>query len=129
VIALGFLAFVLKVLFMCWLQLSIRWTLPRFRYDQVMRLGWRVLLPLSLANILVTGFLVLVAQSGSESLASGLRVTADLTKGLLALGGLVGTVAMVRFLLSPPRHSHSNASTSARYATAAGGTRNATQSA
>ena len=52
---------------MCWLQLSIRWTLPRFRYDQVMRLGWRVLLPLSLGNILVTGFLVLVAQSGSDT--------------------------------------------------------------
>jgi len=125
VIALGFLAFVFKVLFMCWLQLSIRWTLPRFRYDQVMRLGWRVLLPLSLGNILVTGFLVLVAQSGSEAMASGLRVTADLTKGLLALGGLVAVVAMVRFLLSAPRHQHSNASTSARFATAAGGTRNA----
>ena len=43
IVAIGFLAFILKTLFMCWLQLSIRWTLPRFRYDQVMKLGWRVL--------------------------------------------------------------------------------------
>ncbi len=47
-------SFVLKLLFMCWLQLLIRWSLPRFRYDQVMNLGWRVLLPLSLLNIVFT---------------------------------------------------------------------------
>jgi NADH-quinone oxidoreductase subunit H len=125
VVLLGFLGFVLKVVFMCWFQLTVRWTLPRFRYDQVMRLGWRVLLPLSLANILVTGLLVLIAQSGSESFQSVLRVAADLTKALIALGGLVAAVAMVRFLLSPPRHQQSTASTSARFAAAAGGTRSA----
>jgi NADH-quinone oxidoreductase subunit H len=32
--------------------MAIRWTVPRFRYDQVMRIGWRVLLPLSIANLL-----------------------------------------------------------------------------
>jgi NADH-quinone oxidoreductase subunit H len=37
----------------------VRWSLPRFRYDQVMNLGWRVLLPLSLANILVTTIVIL----------------------------------------------------------------------
>ena len=52
-------AFVLKVLFMCWFQLTIRWSLPRFRYDQVMWLGWRVLLPLSLLNLLLTGLVIL----------------------------------------------------------------------
>lgn len=46
--------FAFKVLFLCWFQMLIRWTVPRFRYDQVMSLGWKVLLPLSLANILVT---------------------------------------------------------------------------
>ena len=44
---------------MIWLQLAIRWTLPRFRYDQIMDLCWKMILPLSIANILVTGALVL----------------------------------------------------------------------
>ncbi len=47
-------AFVAKVVFMCWVLMIVRWTLPRFRYDQVMALGWKGLLPLSLANIVVT---------------------------------------------------------------------------
>ncbi len=48
-----------KVVFFIYLQMIIRWTLPRFRYDQIMKLGWKVLLPLSLANILVTGLVIL----------------------------------------------------------------------
>jgi NADH-quinone oxidoreductase subunit H len=48
-----------KVVFFIWLQMIIRWTLPRFRYDQIMKLGWKILLPLSLANILVTGLVIL----------------------------------------------------------------------
>jgi NADH-quinone oxidoreductase subunit H len=125
VIAIGLFAFILKTLFLCWLQLTIRWTLPRFRYDQVMKLGWRILLPLSLGNVLVTGLLILVAGSASESLKHALDVTADLTKALLAAGGLVAFAALVIFLLSPPRHQRLLASTSARFAAAAGGTRNA----
>jgi NADH-quinone oxidoreductase subunit H len=48
-----------KVVFFIYLQMIIRWTLPRFRYDQIMKLGWKILLPLSLANILVTGLVIL----------------------------------------------------------------------
>jgi len=55
-----FATFMLKLLFMIWLQMAIRWTLPRFRYDQVMDLCWKVLLPLSIANIFVTGLVLLV---------------------------------------------------------------------
>ena len=60
-----FLTFMLKVVVMIWLQMAIRWTLPRFRYDQVMDLCWKILLPLSIANILVTGFVLLLARGGS----------------------------------------------------------------
>ena len=52
--------FCVKVLLGCWVLLTIRWTLPRFRYDQVMRLGWKMLLPLSLANLLITSVIVLL---------------------------------------------------------------------
>ncbi len=51
-------SFVLKVAFFMWLFVWVRWTLPRFRYDQVMDLGWKKLLPLSLANLIVTAFLI-----------------------------------------------------------------------
>lgn len=53
-------AFAAKTILLCFLQLQIRWTLPRFRYDQVMHLGWKVLLPVSLINLVVTAFVVLL---------------------------------------------------------------------
>jgi NADH-quinone oxidoreductase subunit H len=55
-------AFTLKVAFFLWLFMAIRWTLPRFRYDQLMRLGWKVLFPLSLANIGLTGVVRLLVH-------------------------------------------------------------------
>ena len=58
-VILHFLCFMLKVVFMIWLQMALRWTLPRFRYDQVMDLCWKAILPLSIANIFVTGAVLL----------------------------------------------------------------------
>jgi NADH-quinone oxidoreductase subunit H len=55
-------AFVLKVLLVLFFFLWIRWTIPRFRYDQLMDLGWKVMLPLSLLNIGVTGFWLLMIE-------------------------------------------------------------------
>ena len=52
--------FLAKVLLLCWVFVWVRWTLPRFRYDQVMNLGWRSLLPLALVNILLTGLAITV---------------------------------------------------------------------
>ncbi len=63
VAALQVLAFCLKVTVVCWFLMLIRWTLPRFRYDQAMRLGWLGLFPLSVLNVAATG-LVLVAWRG-----------------------------------------------------------------
>jgi NADH-quinone oxidoreductase subunit H len=57
---LHFGCFMTKVAVMIWLQMALRWTLPRFRYDQVMDLCWKILLPLSLANIFVTGLVILL---------------------------------------------------------------------
>lgn len=55
-------AMVVKTVFFVWIQQWIRWTVPRFRYDQLMRLGWQVLLPLSLLNILATGVALMIAH-------------------------------------------------------------------
>jgi NADH-quinone oxidoreductase subunit H len=44
-----------KIFFFIFVFMWVRWTIPRFRYDQLMRLGWQVLLPLSIINMLVTG--------------------------------------------------------------------------
>lgn len=55
--------FWVKVLLLCYLQLAIRWSYPRFRYDQIQTLGWKILLPLGLANLFISGALVLVDPS------------------------------------------------------------------
>ncbi len=58
VILLQVLAFNLKVLLFCGFQVLLRWTYPRFRYDQLMDLGWKVLVPLGFLNILGTALWV-----------------------------------------------------------------------
>jgi NADH-quinone oxidoreductase subunit H len=49
-----------KITFFIFFFMWIRWTVPRFRYDQLMNLGWRILIPLALVNILITGILVMI---------------------------------------------------------------------
>jgi len=53
-------SFIVKTLFTIWVLMLARWTLPRFRYDQVMKLGWKVILPLSLLNIFVTAIVLAI---------------------------------------------------------------------
>ncbi|MGH7787189.1 MAG: complex I subunit 1/NuoH family protein [Candidatus Binatia bacterium] len=63
IVILQIIAFSVKVVFFCWLQIMIRWTLPRFRYDQLMRLGWMGLLPLGFLNAIVTAAVILAWDS------------------------------------------------------------------
>ncbi len=58
VVILGVLSFFTKVAFFIWLLMAVRWTLPRFRYDQLMNLGWKILLPVSLINIAITAVVI-----------------------------------------------------------------------
>jgi NADH-quinone oxidoreductase subunit H len=58
VVVLRVLSFLVKVVVLCWLQVLVRWTLPKFRYDQVMRLGWKILLPFSIVNLIGTAVVV-----------------------------------------------------------------------
>lgn len=54
----SFLVFFLKVSFFLWLFVWVRWTVPRFRYDQVMGLGWKGLIPLALINLFITALAI-----------------------------------------------------------------------
>jgi NADH-quinone oxidoreductase subunit H len=47
-------AFIVKMLAVIWVMFVARWAFPRFRYDQIMRLGWKMMLPVSLANVAIT---------------------------------------------------------------------------
>ncbi|MBF0504870.1 MAG: NADH-quinone oxidoreductase subunit H [Candidatus Omnitrophica bacterium] len=62
VVLLGILSFFIKVSFFIWLLMSVRWTFPRFRYDQLMNLGWKVLLPASLVNIALTAVVIILLK-------------------------------------------------------------------
>ncbi|KVV13630.1 NADH-quinone oxidoreductase subunit NuoH [Flavobacterium sp. TMP13] len=59
---LGMLALFIKLCFFIFFYMWVRWTLPRFRYDQLMNLGWKILIPLSIINIIVTGIVILRAD-------------------------------------------------------------------
>ena len=48
------LVLVVKSVFFCWVWIWVRWTLPRFRYDHVMNLGWKIILNVALLNLVVT---------------------------------------------------------------------------
>ena len=56
-------AFAAKTLFFCWLIIILRWSIPRFRFDQIMHLGWKRMLPLALANIAITALVLLIYDS------------------------------------------------------------------
>lgn len=60
---IGVLVFFLKIFGFIFFFMWIRWTLPRFRYDQLMNLGWKILIPLAIANIVLTGIITLIKDT------------------------------------------------------------------
>ena len=50
--------FLFKTFLMCFVYVWVRWTLPRFRYDQLQKIGWEKLLPLALLNIFITSAII-----------------------------------------------------------------------
>ena len=72
-------SFLVKMIVTMWLQLTIRWLLPRFRFDQIQKLCWKILLPTALANVFVTAAAMLI----------------DPSKTLLAWIGVATIVAIV----------------------------------
>ncbi len=58
----GMAALFTKTFIFIFIFMWVRWTIPRFRYDQLMHLGWKVLIPLALVNMFVTGAVILWRQ-------------------------------------------------------------------
>ena len=82
-------AFMLKTAFFVVLYIWVRWTLPRFRYDQVMHLGWKVMLPTALAYVMLVGATILVLDqlgvSGGPGFALALTAVSLVATGMFAL--------------------------------------------
>jgi NADH-quinone oxidoreductase subunit H len=122
---IGVVAFFGKTIVVCWVQTFVRWTLPRFRYDQLMKLGWRILLPASLANILVTGVVSLAIDKSGSAVGQTLQVAADVSQAVVAALLTYLVVRVVIGAFAPLSHPRSLIGTSAARAARGGGTKTA----
>jgi NADH-quinone oxidoreductase subunit H len=59
---IGLFWFALKIILFMFFYVIVRGTLPRFRYDQLMKFGWTFLLPVSLANLVITAFVLILRR-------------------------------------------------------------------
>ena len=124
-VVIGVLGFIGKIITMCLLQVIIRWTLPRFRYDQLMRLGWRKLLPASLFNVMATATVMLAVDSASTQVQQVVGKLGELSMVFLAALGLAAGIGLVVFLFIPNKKQRLVVSSAARFAEMMGGTREA----
>jgi NADH-quinone oxidoreductase subunit H len=76
--ALSIAIFLGKVLALIFFFMWVRWTVPRFRYDQVMELGWKKLLPLSIANLLVYAAFIAAKQTNQPLWVHGVLAAATI---------------------------------------------------
>jgi NADH-quinone oxidoreductase subunit H len=116
VIAIQVLTFFGKVTFLCWFQIFIRWTLPRFRYDQLMKLGWRMLLPACLVNVFITGVAILAYDRAGANVKGGLALVGDALNAVTLLAMLAFPIWVVVGLLTPSRFASRRAEVAKRLA-------------
>lgn len=98
-VIVSLLIFVIKLLVVLYLYFWLRWTLPRFRYDQLMDIGWKWLIPSALINITLSALAIFLVQALNgwrglqtiESMSQGLNLTAT-GKALMIVTGLIGLV-------------------------------------
>src|SRR6202008_3133442 len=96
-VIVSLLVFLIKASVILYIYFWLRWTLPRFRYDQLMDIGWKWLIPSALINIVLSGLAIFVVQalnhSGKlttiEHLDHGLNMTAA-GKGIVIGFGVIG---------------------------------------
>lgn len=96
-VIVSLLVFLVKASIILYIYFWLRWTLPRFRYDQLMDIGWKWLIPSALINIVLSGFAIFVVQALNgwrgittiERLDRGLNMTAT-GKGIMVAFGIVG---------------------------------------
>jgi NADH-quinone oxidoreductase subunit H len=99
------LVFLVKASLILYFYFWLRWTLPRFRYDQLMDIGWKWLIPSALINIVLSGFAIFVVQALNgyqgmttiEFLDRGLNLTAA-GKGIMIAFGIAGLFATAALL-------------------------------
>jgi NADH-quinone oxidoreductase subunit H len=98
--AIGAGVFLAKMIVLMWLQLTIRWLLPRFRYDQIQKLCWKILLPVAILNVFVTAAAVLLDPSLQLLAVIGVAE-------IVAIGAV--TVAAGRAPAAEAGHDHAHA--------------------
>jgi NADH-quinone oxidoreductase subunit H len=96
-VLVSLLVFLVKASVILYIYFWLRWTLPRFRYDQLMDIGWKWLIPSALINIVLSAFAVFLLQALNgwrglttiEALDRGLNLTAT-GKGIMIAIGIAG---------------------------------------
>lgn len=103
IILIQTVTFFLKVSVICWWQIFIRWTLPRFRYDQLMKLGWRMLLPACLVNVFLTGIALLAFDRAGVSVHETFASVGDVFNWFVFLFMVGFPVWIILGLFTPSR--------------------------